>query len=109
MDMREALTMRTATALQRLADLEERGRTLAGPKATVLKTALRELEAALEELRVASEQLNESVEEMAQTRMVAHNVESRFTEFRNLLPLASLITDRQGQIVDANTAAGELL
>ena len=57
MDIRESLTVRTVGALQRLADLEERGKTLAGPKASVLKTALRELESALEELREAGAEI----------------------------------------------------
>ena len=109
MDTRESLTVRTATAFQRLADLEEKGRTLAGPRATVVKIALRELEAALEELRVATEQLSETVSEMAQARLDVQRVESQFNEFRNLLPVASITTDRHGQILDANAAAGDLL
>ena len=109
MDMRESLTVRTVTALQRLADLEERGKTLAGPKAGVLKTALRELESALEELRVASEQLNVMVDEMAETRSEAKKVEAEFEEFRQLLPVGCVLTDEQGTILQANSAAGELL
>jgi PAS domain-containing protein len=109
MDMRESLTVRTVTALQRLADLEERGKTLAGPRAGVLKTTLRELESALEELRVASEQLNVMVDEMAHARLQAKKIEVEFGEFRNLLPVGCIVTDSQGRIVDANVPAGELL
>jgi PAS domain-containing protein len=109
MDSRESLTVRTVTAMQRLADLEERGKTLAGPKAAVLRTALRELETALEELRVASEQLNVTVDEMAEARADAQKVEEEFDEFRQLLPLSCVWTDPQGLIVSANVAAGELL
>jgi PAS domain-containing protein len=109
MDMRESLTVRTVTALQRLADLEERGKTLAGPKAGVLKTALRELETALEELRVASEQLNIMVDEMAEVRSDAKKVEAEFDEFRELLPLGCVLTDTDGTILQANGAAGDLL
>jgi PAS domain-containing protein len=109
MDMRESLSVRTVTALRRLAALEEKGKTLTEPKSSVLKTALRELEGALEELRVASEQLNELVDQMAEVRTDAAKVEARYTEFRNVLPIACICTDRDGQITDANTAAGELL
>ena len=109
MNTRESLTVRTVTALRRLADLEERGKSFSGPKANVLNTALRELEAALEELRVASEQLNMMVDEMAQTRSGASRAEFRFNEFRNLLPLSCVLTDLGGCILDANAAAGELL
>lgn len=109
MDIRESLTVRTVTALRRLADLEERGKALSGPKAHVLTTALRELEMALEELRVASEQLNEMVDEMAETRSGASRAENRLSEFRNFVPVSCVQTDRGGRILDANMAAGELL
>jgi PAS domain-containing protein len=109
MDIRETLTIRTVSALQRLADLEERGRTLAGPKAAVLKTALRELEGALEELRVATDQLNETVDEMAGARFEAKQLDAEFTAFRDVLPVGCIITDSAGGIVSANAMAGELL
>jgi PAS domain-containing protein len=109
MDIRESLTMRTVTALQRLADLEEKERQLAGPKAGILKTALQELETALEELRVATEHLNSMVEEMAETRSDARKIEAQFSEFRDLLPIGWLMTDRGGQILQANAMAGDLL
>ena len=109
MDVRESLTVRTVTALRRLAALEEKGKNLTEPRSSVLKTALRELESALEELRVASEQLNEMVDQMAEARTDAKRVEARFDEFRNLLPIACICTDRDGQILDANAVAGELL
>lgn len=109
MDMRESLSVRTVTALRRLAALEEKGRTLVEPRSSVLKTALRELESALEEIRVASEQLNEMVDQMSEVRSDAKRIEARFNEFRNLLPVACLCTDREGQIVDANVSGGDLL
>lgn len=109
MDTRESLTVRTVTALQRLADLENRGRTLTGPKAGVLKSALHELESALEELRVASEHLNEMMDTVAEARADAGKVEALFEEFREVLPVSCLLTDAAGQIADANSAAGDLL
>jgi PAS domain-containing protein len=109
MDLRESLTLRTVSAFQRLADLEERGRGLAGPKAAVLRTALRELEGALEELRVATEQLNDMVEEMAGARFEAKQIDAQFAAFRNLLPLGCFLTDSDGAILSANSAAGDLL
>jgi PAS domain S-box-containing protein len=109
MDARESLTVRTVSALQRLADLESRGRTVTGEKAGVLKTALRELEAALEELRTASEQLNELMDGMAVARHNVSKTEAEFREFRDALPIACVWTDATGQIVDANPLAGDLL
>jgi PAS domain-containing protein len=109
MDLHESLTVRTVTALQRLADLEERGKTLAGPRATVLKTALRELEGALEELRVASEHLNEMVDQMAESRLEGKKAAAQFTEFRDVMPLGCVESGPTGEIVDANKAAGDLL
>lgn len=109
MDLCESLTLRTVSALQRLADLEERGRGLAGPKAAVLRTALRELEGALEELRVATDQLNDMVEEMAGARFEAKQIEAQFTTFRNILPLGCIVTDPDGEILSANSAGGDLL
>lgn len=108
MDSLESLTVRTATAFQRLADLEERAKNLAGPKAGVLKTTLHELESALEELRVASEQLNVMVDEMAEARADAQQIEGEFSEFRKLVPMGYLRTDAQGVIMDANVSAGEI-
>ena len=109
MDTHEALTVRTVSAMQRLIDLEARGKTLGGPNAAVMRTALRELETALEELRVASEQLNSMVDEMAEVRSDAQKIEAQFAEFRDLVPLGCVTTDGEGSILDANTAAGELL
>jgi PAS domain-containing protein len=109
MDTRESLTLRTVTAIQRLADLEMKGKDLTGPKGGVVRTALRELEMALEELRVASEQLNQTVDEIATARADVARSDRMFHEFREMLPVASFITDPQGTIADANAAAGELL
>jgi PAS domain-containing protein len=109
MDLRESLTVRTVSAMRRLADLEQKGKNLPEPKSSVLRTALRELENALEELRVASEQLNVMIDEMAEARSGAHRVEAQFNEFRNLLPIGCVITDADGQISGANVAAGDLL
>jgi PAS domain-containing protein len=109
MDTRESLTVRTVTALQRLADLEDRGRTVTGPRAALLKTALRELETALEELRTASEQLNEAMDDMAGVRFNSQKIGAEFREFRDALPLACVISDDTGQIVEANEPAGTLL
>lgn len=109
MDMRESLTVRTVSALQRLADLEAREKTLAGSKTGVLRTALRELEASLEELRTASEQLNQLMDDVAAAREGSAKLESQLGEFREALPLPCVLTDAQGVIVESNVRAGDLL
>ena len=109
MNTRESLTIRTVSAFQRLADLETRGRRVAGEKAGVLKTALRELEMALEELRTANEQLTELVEDVSGARAAAQKMRAELSEFRDVVPLACVLTDDAGQIAEANPAAGELL
>jgi PAS domain-containing protein len=109
MDTRESLTVRTVTALQRLADLEDRGRAVTGPRAALLKSALRELETALEELRTASEQLNEAMDDMAGVRFRSQKIDAEYREFREVLPLSCILSDDSGQILEANEAAGALL
>ncbi len=109
MDPRESLTVRTVSALQRLADLEERGKTVTGTKSGVLKTALRELEASLEELRTASEQLNEAMDEVAGVKISSARLEAQLVEFREAVPLPCVLTDARGLIGEANTRAGDLL
>lgn len=109
MDTRESLTVRTVSALRRLADLEERGKTVTGARADVLKTALRELEASLEELRTASEQLNEAMDELAGVRIGSARLEAQLVEFREAVPLPCVLTDAGGVISDANVRAGDLL
>ena len=109
MDMRESLTVRTVSALQRLADLEARGKTVTGPKAGVLKTALRELEASLEELRTASEQLNELMDEVAGIKVGSARLETQLAEFREAVPIPCILTDVQGAIWETNVRAGDLL
>jgi PAS domain-containing protein len=109
MDPRESLTVRTVSALQRLADLEERGKTVNGARAGVLKTALRELEASLEELRTASEQLNHAMDEVAGVKMSSARFEAQLVEFREALPLPCVLTDARGTIAEANARAGDLL
>ena len=109
MDTRESLTVRTVSALQRLADLEARGKAVTGPKAGVLKTALRDLEASLEELRTASEQLNEAMDEVAGVKIGSARLEAQLIEFREALPIACALTDSQGLIWETNARAGDLL
>ena len=109
MDTRDSLTVRTVSALQRLADLETRGRSVPVEKSGVLKSALGELELALEELRTASEQLNELMDDISGARAAAQKTQTEFTEFRDAVPLPCVLTDDSGQILEANPAAGALL
>jgi PAS domain-containing protein len=109
MDSLHLLTVRTAAALSRLAELERRAQSIAAPSGPVVRPALKELTAALEELKVANEQLQLQTEELAFARHRDQDLQLQWEEFANVLPVACVWTDAAGVIVDANDAAAELL
>jgi PAS domain-containing protein len=103
------LTVRTAAAIGRLSALQKRAERLTGPVAPVIKPALKELSDSLEELQVANEQLQQQVDLLSEARMKVDSVHNRMIEFVDVLPVACLWTDNEGQIVEANGAAASLL
>jgi PAS domain-containing protein len=109
MDTIQILTLKTATAMGRLADLQRRADHAPERAAPVIKPALRELTAALEELQVANEHLQAQVDELATLRWGADEVQLRLNEFANVLPTPCLWTDVAGVISEGNDAACALL
>jgi PAS domain-containing protein len=104
------LTLRTATAVGRLAELQRRAeRITTKPLSPVTKAALQELSVALEELQVANEALEAQVQELTAVRDDASHAVQAFDEFANAAPIAVLWTDRAGVIERGNETASALL
>ena len=104
----EKLTLHTATAKGRLADLERSHGHLREPSG-VTKTAIQELSTALEELEVANEQLQIHLEELAQMRESSGTAQVARDELAHALPIAVVWTNERGVIKKANEVATELL
>jgi nitrogen fixation/metabolism regulation signal transduction histidine kinase len=102
------LTLHTATAKGRLADLERSHGNLREPSG-VTKTAIQELSTALEELEVANEQLQIHLEELAQMRESSGAAQVTLDELAHALPIAVVWTNERGMIEKANGVATELL
>ena len=103
------MTLRTATAVGRLAELERRAERAENRPSPVTKTALAELSTALEELQIANETLQSQLDELNAARLGAENVQRANDEFAQVLPIAALWTDRAGVIEKGNEAASQLL
>jgi nitrogen fixation/metabolism regulation signal transduction histidine kinase len=103
----ERLTLHTATAKGRLADLERSQGNLREPSG-VTKAAIQELSTALEELEVANEQLQIHLEELAQMREDSGAARVARDELAHALPIAVVWTNERGMIEKANEAATEL-
>jgi PAS domain S-box-containing protein len=67
------------------------------------------LSSALEELRVAEEELRAQNEELAASRLAAELEKRRYAELFDLAPVAYLLTDGFGKILEANEVAAQLL
>jgi PAS domain-containing protein len=109
MDTIQILTLRTSTALGKLADLQRRADGATEKMAPVIKPALKELTGALEELQVANEHLQSQVDELASARWKVSTAEQRLEEFANAVPVPCVWTDAAGVIDDGNAAACALL
>jgi PAS domain-containing protein len=109
MDTLQILTLKTATAMGRLADLQRRADHAPEKASPVIRPALRELTTALEELQVANEHLQGQVDELASARWTAASAQQQLDEFANALPTPCLWTDITGVIADGNEAACALL
>lgn len=103
------LTLRTATAVGRLADLQRRADRTGEKSSTVTKAALQELSTALEELQVANEQLQLQIDELAATRLESSGAQQAREEFANAVPIPVLWTDKSGVIERGNESASQLL
>jgi PAS domain-containing protein len=103
------LTLRTATAVGRLAELQRRAERIADKPSPLAKSAIQELSTALEELQVANEALQNQLEEMTVLREQASSAQRALDEFANATPLAVLWTDHAGVIEKGNDTASQLL
>ena len=103
------LTLRTATAVGRLAELQRRADRIVERPSPLTKTALQELSTALEELQVANEALQNQIEELTAIREKAVETQRAMDEFSNAMPVAVLWTDATGVIEKANQSASQLL
>ena len=103
------LTLRTATAVGRLAELQRRADRIGDKPSPIAKSALQELSTAVEELQVANEALQTQIEELTAARHKATSAHEALDEFSNVIPLAVLWTDRSGVIEKGNESASQLL
>jgi PAS domain-containing protein len=103
------LTLRTATAVGRLAELQRRAERLIEKPSPIAKSAMAELSTALEELQVANEALQTQVDELNSVRVTAEKAQRAMDEFAQALPIPALWTDRAGVIERGNEAASQLL
>ena len=102
------LTLRTATAVGRLAELQRRADRL-NDKPSIVRSALEELSTALEELQVANEELQTQLDELNAIRLNSEHSQRAADEFAQALPIATLWTDRTGTIEKGNEPASQLL
>jgi PAS domain-containing protein len=103
------LTIRTATAVGRLAELQRRAERVPEKQSPVAKSAIAELGTALEELQVANEALQTQVDELNSIRLGIESAQRAMDEFAQAVPIAALWTDRAGIIKKGNEAASQLL
>jgi PAS domain-containing protein len=103
------LTLRTATAVGRLAELQRRAERLTEKPSPITKTALTELATALQDLQVANEALQSQLDELNSLRTSMEMAQHTMDEFAQAMPVAALWTDRAGVIEKGNDAASQLL
>jgi PAS domain-containing protein len=108
MNRLDNLTLRTTTALGRLAMLQRRADKTSSPPSLV-RDALEELNTALEELRAANEALAEHASDIAAARERDLGARRELQALLSAMPIACVFTDNTGQIVDANPHASRLL
>src|SRR6476620_10843736 len=102
MDTLQILTLKTATAIGRLADLQRRADHAPEKAGPVIKPALRELTMALEQLQT-------QMDELSALRWSALDVQRRLDEFADAVPTPCVWTDVAGVIAEGNDAACALL
>jgi PAS domain-containing protein len=103
------LTLRTATAVGRLAELQRRAERVVEKPSLLAKSALAELTTALEELQVANETLQAQLDDLASAREQASSTQHALEEFANAMPMVVVWTDIGGVILKGNEAASQLL
>ncbi len=104
-----SLTLRTATAVGRLAELQRRADRLADKSSPIVRSSLQELSTALEELQVANEALQNQVDELSAIHLKVSTAQRSLDDFTNAMPMAVVWTDRAGVIEKGNDTASQLL
>lgn len=104
-----ALLTRAAAVEKRLMVMAQQYDSGVKPTPQLVKSALRDLGEALEALRVATEQLQLASDDIAAARREAALNADRYRELYEGLPMACLMTDDDGLVVEANTFASRLL
>ena len=104
----QALSVRTAAAARRLAELERRRIRAGGDQGRFGGDVIRELHAAIELLDTAVAHLNETSDALAAARAEIRESEARYEELFEALPIACLHTDEEGVVIRGNAAAGAL-
>lgn len=101
---------------QKVSSVDERAKTLYEntersqlSQPELLTDSIQELRTALEELHVAEEELRQQNEELEVTRRVVEGERQRYQDLFEFAPDGYLVTDRQGAIREANSAAAVLL
>jgi two-component system, OmpR family, sensor histidine kinase VicK len=107
-DSIHTLTLQTATAMARLAELERSDETR-DESTPLSRAALQQLSTVLEELQVANEQLEMHLAELTAMQAESAVVENAPGELSDALPIAVLWTDHAGVIEKGNAAAARLL
>src|SRR5262245_48299897 len=108
-NLTHALLTRTAIVEKRLMVMAQEHDKGQKPAPQLMKSALRDLGEALEELRVATEQLQLAADDIAVARRESTVNADRYRELYETLPVACLMTNEEGCVVDANLLASKLL
>ena len=105
----ETLQVQLSTAMQRLASLQRRAEHLTPDSPRIIQQTLEQLEFAIQQLRAAQEELEARRGELAAVRQALEVERRKYWEFFDAAPDAYLVTTGDGEILEANRAAAELL
>ena len=105
----ESLQVQLSTAMQRLASLQRRAEHLTPDSPRIIQQTLEQLEFAIQQLRAAQEELEARRGELAALQHDLAVERRKYWEFFDAAPDAYLVTNGDGEIIEANRAAAELL
>lgn len=105
----EMLAQQVQSLQGRLIDLYQGVSAVGQPQAaSLLPAAFKELGTAAETLEIAAEKLFQQTEELAATRAQIEAERQRYKDLFEFMPKAYLVSDAQGKIQEANSAAATL-
>lgn len=105
----DMFTQQLKTLQQRVAVLYQKTNTSAPLPDSVLSSIFKELGTSSEELEVAAEEMLQQTEEVVSLQHQLEVERKRYHDLFESMPDAYLITDAQGKILEANSAAATLL